>query len=190
MRGLLKIGEHEMAAKIYEEMRRALLDNFGVTPDETSQSLYRDILYNINLQSLSDEVIANQLRENDMLSGAMVCEYPIFRQLCHAESRASVRSGCDTHVAVLSVSGKGGKDLSSRSLSVATENLKNTVQKRLRCGDIISQCSASQIIFMLRSANFEDSKMVCRRLIDAFVKSYPHSPASISFSVLTLKADA
>ena len=189
MRGLLKIGEHALAAEIYEEMRRALLDNFGVTPDETSQSLYREILYNINLQSLSDDVILTQLRENDMLSGAMVCEYPIFRQLCHAESRASIRSGQNTHVALLSISGKNGKELSARSLSVAAENLKNTVQKRLRCGDVISQCSASQIIIMLRSAGYEDSKTVCRRLIDAFVKAYPHTPVSVKFSVLVLLAD-
>ena len=40
---------------------------------------------------------------------------------------------------------------------------------------------------MLPHANYEDSCMVCRRIIGAFSRRYPHSPAKLRFSVQPLE---
>ena len=83
--------------------------------------------------------------------------------------------------------GKNGKQLARRSLDTAVENLKSTVLANLRQGDVVTQCSVSQLILMLPQANYENSCMVCERLLRAFNKQYPHSPIDIHFSVQPLE---
>jgi hypothetical protein len=40
---------------------------------------------------------------------------------------------------------------------------------------------------MLPQANYENSCLVCQRIIKAFFRQYPHSPADIQFSVRPLE---
>jgi hypothetical protein len=56
----------------------------------------------------------------------------------------------------------------------------------LRKGDIASRCSVCQFILMLPQANYENSCMVCRRIITAFNRQYPHTPARIDYAVQSL----
>ena len=78
-------------------------------------------------------------------------------------------------------------DLSQRSLSRAMENLQEQIRNNLRRGDAASRCSASQYILMLPHANYENSCMVCERIIRAFTRQYPHSPAELHYSVQPLE---
>jgi hypothetical protein len=66
------------------------------------------------------------------------------------------------------------------------EQLGLTIRTNLRRGDSFSQCSVSQYIIMLPKANYEDSTMVCRRLLSAFYKTHPHVSAKIHFMVQPL----
>ena len=81
----------------------------------------------------------------------------------------------------------GEKELARRSLDLAVENLKNQIVSNLRQGDVVTQCSASQLIAMLPQANYENSCMVAERLLKSFNRQYPHSPVSVSFSVQPLE---
>ena len=66
-------------------------------------------------------------------------------------------------------------------------NLQDLLAHNLRQGDVITRCSVSQFILMLPQANYENSCMVCQRIIRAFFRQYPHSPADIHFSVQPLE---
>ena len=127
------------------------------------------------------------LRETEEPTGAMFCEYDFFRVLYQAPARAIVRSGDSIHLALLTVNGRRGESLARRSLDRAVENLKQTLIGNLRQGDIITQCSVSQLLIMLPQANYENSCMVCDRLVRAFFRQYPHSPADIHYSVQPLE---
>lgn len=83
--------------------------------------------------------------------------------------------------------GVGGKELSRRSLSTAVDNLQQLICDNLRQGDVVTRCSASQLIIMLPQANYENSCLVCQRLLRAFGRQYPHSPVSIHYSVQPLE---
>jgi len=85
------------------------------------------------------------------------------------------------------VTGEGGEELARRSLDRAMVNLRDQIQSNLRKGDIASRCSVSQYILMLPQANYENSCMVCERVIKAFSRQYPHSPARIDYSVQALE---
>ena len=67
------------------------------------------------------------------------------------------------------------------------ENLQEQIRNNLRRGDAASRCSASQYILMLPHANYENSCMVCERIIRAFTRQYPHSPAELHYSVQPLE---
>jgi len=132
------------------------------------------------------DVVLEQLQEPESVSGAMRCDYDYFKVLCFAESRSMERNGNATHIVLLSVSGPPDKPLSKRSLNRIMEQLGEQIRTNLRRGDTFSQCSVSQYIIMLPHANYENSCMVCRRILGAFSRKHPHVTAKIQHMVQPL----
>ena len=187
IRSLAASGDKQGAIAAYEEMSELFFSNFGVMPSDELRRLYRDILCTVSDRTLSMETLREELREKDMPGGAMICEYDFFRIICHAAARALSRSGNAVHICLLSVTAKDGGALAKRSLELVMENLQNRMRSNLRRGDVAARCSVSQFIVMLPQANYENSCMVCDRLIRSFYRQYPHTPAKITYSVQPLE---
>lgn len=187
MRCLLAMDDRGTVISIYEQMSEILFDTFGVMPSEESRQLYREASKQVNQQSVTMHAVKEQLQEPERAKGAMFCEYDFFRLLYQVQARSIGRSGEVIHIALLSVHGQFGKDLARRSLDIAVENLKELILRSLRQGDVVSQCSMSQLVVMLPQANYENSCAVCQRIIKAFQRQYPHSPAEIRFHVHPLE---
>lgn len=186
MRGLLRTGDMKGAMSVYEEMSELLFAHFGVMPSETLRTLYRQATRTVNDRTLTMDEVCSQLEEPAPHSGAMVCEYDFFKILYRAEARSIVRNGHSANICLLSVSGKDGEMLARRSLDPAMNNLQVLVQNNLRRGDVIARCSISQYIILLPQANYENSRMVADRLVSAFYRRYPHSPARLRYTVQPL----
>ena len=107
--------------------------------------------------------------------------------LYQVQARSIIRSGEVIHIALLTLQSSSKEALGRRKLDKAMENLKALIVTNLRQGDVVTQCSATQLIVMLPQANYENSCMVCQRIIRAFCRQYPHSPAEIHFSVHPLE---
>ena len=190
MKALVESNDSSAALKIYEELTKRLSNDFGIQPNKELRDCYRSITNSLNSQALPIEVVLEDIQESDIKPGALQCEYDLFKILCHAEARAMLRSGNATHIALLSVTGRWDeKPLSKRSLEKAMEHLGTEIQTNLRRGDVFSRCSSSQFIVMLPRANYENSCMVCRRLIGAFSKKHAHSPVKIQFMVQPLSSN-
>ena len=185
MRGLLRTGDMKGAMSVYEEMSELLLAHFGVMPSETLRTLYRQATRTVNDRTLTMDEVCSQLEEPAPHGGAMVCEYDFFKILYRAEARSIARNGHSANICLLSVSGKDGEMLARRSLDPAMNNLQVLVQNNLRRGDAIARCSISQYIILLQ-ANYENSRMVADRLVSAFYRRYPHSPARLRYTVQPL----
>lgn len=183
MKNLLKTGDHKSAVIAYEEMSDLLLADLGVLPAEESRAIYREAIKTVNDRVISPGMLHQQLRERAPAKGALICDYDFFKLLYQVEARSVSRSGDAIHIALLSMTDEAGEELSKRSLSHAMENLQEQIRINLRRGDTASRCSASQYILMLPRANFENSRMVCERIIRAFCRQYPHSPAQLHYSV-------
>lgn len=186
MRGLLRTGDMKGAMSVYEEMSELLLAHFGVMPSETLRTLYRQATRTVNDRTLTMDEVCSQLAEPAPHGGAMVCEYDFFMILYRAEARSIARNGHSANICLLSVSGKDGEMLARRSLDPAMNNLQVLVQNNLRRGDVIARCSISQYIILLPQANYENSRMVADRLVSAFYRRYPHSPARLRYTVQPL----
>ncbi len=187
MQNLLAMQRQSEAAAVFEEMSKLLLANFGVMPDQESRRLYREALRTTNRQTVPVGVIREQLRESDPITGALICDYDFFKMIYQAEARMVVRSGNAVHIALLSLSGDRGKELARRSLDLAMDNIEELIRTNLRKGDVITRCSPSQILIMLPQANFENSEMVCKRILRAFSQKYPHSPAVVEYVIYPLE---
>lgn len=186
MRGLLRTGDMKGAMSVYEEMSEQLFAHFGVMPSETLRTLYRQATRTVNDRTLTMDEVCSQLAEPAPHGGAMVCEYDFFKILYRAEARSIARNGHSANICLLSVSGKDGEMLARCSLDPAMNNLQVLVQNNLRRGDVIARCSISQYIILLPQANYENSRMVADRLVSAFYRRYPHSPARLRYTVQPL----
>ena len=186
MRGLLRTGDMKGTMSVYEEMSELLFAHFGVMPSETLRTLYRQATRTVNDRTLTMDEVCSQLAEPAPHGGAMVCEYDFFKILYRAGARSIARNGHSANICLLSVSGKDGEMLARRSLDPAMNNLQVLVQNNLRRGDVIARCSISQYIILLPQANYENSRMVADRLVSAFYRRYPHSPARLRYTVQPL----
>ena len=190
MRCLIAKSDRPGARVVYEQMSEILFENFGVMPSEESRALYREASRETNDRIMHIGAVREQLREEEEAKGAVFCEYDFFKLLYQVQARAILRSGEVIHIALLSLHGRDDKTLSRRSLDCAMENLQSVTMRNLRLGDVVSRCSLSQLVIMLPQANYENSGMVCQRIIKAFCRQHPHSPAEIRFSVQPLEPKA
>lgn len=187
LRSIASRGEYTRAAAAYEELREQLYSNLGITPAEETQEIHREILRNLSGYAQLPDTIRESLREESPVGGATVCDFNFFKFFYQAEARAAARRGDAVHIGVLSITDKDGEELARRSLDRAMENLQIQIQRSLRKSDMMSRCSASQFVVMLLQANYENSRMVCDRIVRAFTRTYPHSPAKIHVAVMPVE---
>lgn len=187
MRCKIAMEDRAAALSIYDEMSKLLFESFSVMPSEESRVIYREASRAVESVCIPVGTIRDRLREPDATKGALFCEYDFFKMLYQVQARAIARSGETIHFAVFSLCGQYGKEISKRSLYYAVTNLKEQIVNSLRQGDVVTQCSATQLIVMLPQANYENSCAVCDRLVRNFKRQYPHSPVDIQVSVQPLE---
>lgn len=190
MHGYVAMDQRDAAVSAYEELSHLLLENFGIMPSEETRKIYRDIMRRDNSQMMPIDAIRDQLREKHPEPGALFCEYDAFRVIYHTMARTITRTGDPAHIAILTIKGAAGKSLSNRSRDLAMKNLQNHLISSIRSGDVATKCSNTQFIVLLPRANYENSCMVCARIIRAFFRKHPHSPADISYIVQALEPSA
>ena len=186
MQELAAAGDPKAAGAVYEALSKRLFDDFGIRPNEQTRNIYRAAAHSPEDRTLPMEEVLQHIQEPEGNAGAMQCDYDYFKVLCYAESRAMERSGNATHIALLSITSSTDKPLTKRSMERIMDQLGNGLRSNLRRGDTISRCSVSQYIIMLPKANYENSCMVCRRVITAFQRSHPHIAVKIHFMVQPL----
>ena len=189
MKELAATGNIRGATAVYEHLCRLLSDAFGVPPSDETRAVYRAATHHPEDRVLTmDEVLAH-LQEPRGKAGAMQCDYDYFKVLCYAAARTMEHSDIVTHVALLNLTGSTEKPMTKRTQNRIMEQLGDFLRVNLRRGDVISRCSASQYIIILPQANFENSRMVCRRVIAAFFQIHPHISAKIQYMIQPLTPD-
>lgn len=189
MEALLHLGDKQGAAAAFNEMSDRLLSEMGVLPSDELRALYRTAVHATSSRRLTPSALMQKLEE-PAAGGALLCDYDFFRTIYHCIARMVERSGDAVHLALITLVDAEGNDLSKRSRNCAMDNLEEMICLQLRRGDVATRCSASQFVLLLPQANYEDSRMVCRRIEKAFFRQYPHSPAVLQISVQPLVPSA
>ncbi len=185
MQALLVLGDLKGVVSVYEDFKNRIFTDLGIEPGSETKALYRAATQTASSHALTIDAILDQLYEKDAKSGALQCEFDYFKILCYAESRGMARTGKTIHISILTIS-DGLKPLSRQSLDTTMERLGEQIRLSLRRGDVYARCSTSQYIILIPDANYENSCMVSRKVLNAFAKRYPHCPARIDFVVQPL----
>lgn len=187
IRALMIQNEKNEIIQVFNCLSRQLSENFGLLPSSESKALYRQALHVTNTHQISLNIIREQL-DTLQVTGPLFCDYEFFKILYQELARVMVRSGDAAHIALLTVSGKEGRELSRRSLDLCMENLKEQMCNNLRQGDVIAMCSVSQYALILPQANYENSSMIMDRIIKCFYRQYPHTPAELLATIQPIEA--
>ena len=187
MQSLAVSGDIKGASDVFEQLSKRLEDDFGIEPSEETRTIYRDsIASSKKARMLPVEEVLEDLHEPEEMSGAMQCDYDHFKVLCYAESRSMERNGTITHIALMNITPDRENPQDKETLIGIMDQLGVELRRNLRLGDIISRCSSTQFIIMLPKANYENSCMVCRRVLAAFKRTYPAADKQINFIVQPL----
>ena len=190
MKNCIDLGDCDQAVSLYDRLSKLYLADLGIMPTEETRQLYYDAIKVVNHTAIPFEVLQEQLDMPIAGKGAMVCDYDFFKYIYNSNARQLERNGVTAHIVMLTLTDKNGGELSVRSRDVAMEHLEQIICSGLRRTDVVSRCSASQFVVLLPMSNFESSGMVSRRLIKAFYRQYPHSPAQIEYTVHPLKTES
>lgn len=189
MRLLAAGGDRRGAAEAYDRLSRRLFDDFGVQPSDETRAVYRAAVHAPGRQVLSMDEMMESLQEADAPSGALQCDYDYFRMLCCAVSRTLERSGGAAHIALFNIVSASEREMTRQSLDRVMAQLGQQIRVNLRRGDTFCRCSLTQYAVLLPRANFENSQLVCDRLLRAFRRAYPYIPVRITWQVRPLSPE-
>ena len=79
--------------------------------------------------------------------------------------------------------------LGTMSLDAVMHGLAEQTCANLRRGDVVTLLSNNQYAILLQMANYENACMVCERVIRAYFRRYPHSPADVHYSVKSIEPE-
>lgn len=186
MQLLAATGDRRGAAEVYDRLSRRLFDDFGVSPSEETRTVYRAAAHSPEERELSIEEVMGTVHEFSPPSGALQCDFDYFRILCFAMSRTLERSGGAVHVALLNAVPTTEREMSRQALDRVMGQLGQQIRLSLRRGDVFCQCSVSQYAVLLPRANFENSQIVCDRILRNFRRTYPYIPIRVTYQIRPL----
>lgn len=189
MRTCIAMGDHKNAVEIYRKLSDRLLSELGVIPSQETRALYHEAIKSSNDFAISVDMLKEQLREDNAPSGALICEYDFFRVLCHSMSRSVLRNGIAIHLALITMKGKKVGEHDGKRWEKLQAGLQDTIRCSLRRGDSAARCSAAQYVIMLPRANYENSCMVCERILKAYYQKYSRLDAELRFDVFPIQVD-
>ena len=183
---LANTNQISIAKAQYENMTQLFLNEFGVSPSNDLQTLYKRISKSDNGVETDLNAIKSLMSEESSNAGAFYCEYEFFKDIYRLEVRSSARKGIPIHICLINADGKDGLRLSNKSLDNVMKKLSDCIKVSLRSGDIYSRYSVSQFVVLLPNANFENSALVMERMTKTYKRQHAHSPASITYSIQTI----
>ena len=68
-------------------------------------------------------------------------------------------------------------------------NLEDAIRSSLRRGDSAARCSATQYVILLPRANYENSCMVCERILRAYNQKYARMDVEVRYETFPLQPD-
>lgn len=187
LRALIADNRQTMAAEHYRETVKYLYDNLGVRPSEEMQKLYENMQKIQHEHESNIDIIQEELKENNLPTGAFWCEYGTFRKIYALESRSCGRMGISVHLSLVSLHLDFGINVDQEQnqdrVGKAMQILKEVLLTGLRSSDIVCRYSVNQFLIMLPACQYEDAKMVMNRLKNKFYMTGGMKHVMLQYSI-------
>jgi DNA-binding SARP family transcriptional activator len=180
---LVNNGEYEHARLQYRLFEKILMREFGTKPSKNLERLYFDIDKASMNQTSSLEEITQLLEEGNKKKGAFFCGPETFRQIYIFDKRSEERVNYLVFLALITFKLRPGVDESQKEseLKHAMRELRKTLLRSLRNGDVIAQHSNCQYIIMLTVMNDNGGLIALRRMKYLFENKYGKNLGTFEF---------
>lgn len=118
-------------------------------------------------------VLQEGLRDMESEVGAYFCTFDLFRNIYRLQTRLLLRGGQQFYLALLTLSGTDGPELSRDRHSQMMEGVKETLIVGLRRGDVVSQYAENQFVLLLPLQDESEGYLVVDRLKRSYSANYP-----------------
>lgn len=171
IKALIGSNNQQKAVTHYNEVTKLFYDELGVKPSEAITSVYKTAIDRNQSFEKDIAVIKTDLGECSGAKGTLQCNYEMFKIIYRLQARAAIRSGKSIFIALITVSGKEGREISPEQLADILEELTETVCTLLRRDDVVTRYGRTQFLLMLSNITYENTVMVLNRLIKRINKS-------------------
>ena len=175
MEALAGTGKLKQARQHFEYVKEVFARELGVEPSATLTQVYRMLFGEISKTGLNMNYIKDNLREETMPNGPMLCDKEFFKSLQHLESRRAERYGPTNFLGVLTLSLPDHTLPERTDLKEGMKSLKELLLSDLRKGDVITEWDEAQFLLSLPSLNAKQAEVALKRIQKKFV-NYSSNP--------------
>lgn len=165
MEALIALNCLKEAIQLYEKTEKLMFEELGVALPESMVNMMADLGKQVrNKTDLMGDVLCN-LQETGAMQGAYECSYPNFAECYHMISRMIDRTGQTAWLLLCTVTdGKGYALNAGERLEALQEELRTSIKKTLRRGDMFTRYSENQYLLLLLGIKQEDCEKVVARI--------------------------
>lgn len=183
MNALMKTSRNNEALQQYKHVTNLHYRYLGVQPPAAIQEFYKQIMQVSRDLDFNMESIRNELKEQDEMRGAFVCEYTVFKEIYNLQIRNLERLGVPMFLGLVMISSVDGMPIPALKQHEIMQGLIVILKENLRKGDAITHFSPSQCALLLPTVNYETGNMVLERIKRMFYQRYPNSSIIFNFRV-------
>jgi len=186
MEALMAQGKNLEAQAHYMETVDALYDALGVDPSDELKLAYEKTLQQVKNREFALGQLRTDMGKEEYNKGTFFCGYEVFKKICELELRLQKRLGVSVYLGLLTVTvtQKAKADEAQVQLRArAMDDMKKVIYDSLRDSDIFTRVSANQYMILLQSCNYENAKLVMKRVIDAYQSLELRVKAQLKYSL-------
>ena len=170
MQALIHLGKNNMVETHYHFISNLFYEELNVTLSDKTKQIYQSIFKTENNTEMSLEKIKKNIDDSHEYSGAIFCDYSIFKQLYQAELKKSLREESNGLLVLITLTDLENNVLEEGLLEIGMEQFKFALLKQLRLGDAVAKYSKSQYICILYKISPEYVASVVERVKGVFDK--------------------
>lgn len=165
---LIKRNKQGKALEHYNYVSELFYKELGINVSQKLRDIYRDVLISFKKAETDVTIITKELREQDKVHGAFLCDYEIFKNIYRMMARSVARTGQRAYIGLLTVTGEKGDLTDERYREYTLDILRDVSVSSLRKGDVVSRYSATQYMVLFLTPNKENAQLVIDRIDTAF----------------------
>lgn len=166
---------------VYYNMERLFETSLGTKPSLESINIFH-LATNKNDNKINSKDIFSAIEIKD-IDGCFFCNYDTFQAIHRFIACSISRSNALAYIAVLSIKDIYGNYLSYHSLCSCNEQIESLLKTHLRKSDTVCRYNKSQYILLLLHGTQYNCSKALDRIIYLYKRSYPRSPAVLSYSL-------
>lgn len=188
IRALLGQGQPQKASLLYDTVADMLYRNLHTRPSAELRALHSDYITSISSPEDSLELLQHELMESNSHPGPLVCDYEAFKNAYRLRSARLLRKNIRGYIALVTVIPPDAASLSKESLTTIMNQLIQSATKKLRCGDVISSYSQTQLVVLFHTTSSEDASLMINQIIADFHDVYGKNYLTLTHRLIPLES--